>query len=269
MEFFYSLVGSKVVEEKRTTHLFELFYGGVPPLAAFDTNLYYLEEIVDKCTSESDDEDSINNFAADTCLIALLAHFETFCKNIFSSIINICPQTLSEFSSKRKEDTILLNDLVRVGFDTTHVLGFLVAERRDFSDLKLVNGLFFDLLGITPFSEKEKKEVRRLKEIRNLLVHHGGMYTSDYAKRHSLPYGDEFKLFFRGTTFDIAELKSSVEFLMGLASKLAEASVKTTKELISKKKWVLTSSRKIALDFMKIDIDGNWSELIDALNEES
>ena len=200
----------------------ELFAGGVPPLAMLDVNVWYLNQIIESC-ADGDDEHTLADAAADVALIALLAHFEAFCADTFAAAINIAPQVLSEFADKRKQDTVLLRDLVRVDFDTTRAMGFLIAEHRDFGDLKAVNSLFFDLLGITPFSTKEIDKLSELLDVRNLLVHHGGVYTSDYAKRHGLPNSEKFELFHHGPEFGVKEFEGARDFIVMLAKKLTTA----------------------------------------------
>ncbi len=53
---------------------------------------------------------------------------------------------------------------------------------------KSINGLYRDLLLITPFSKvKKKEEFDNILHKRNLLVHHAGFYTLQHFKknRHS------------------------------------------------------------------------------------
>lgn len=232
----------------------------------FDANIYYLNEIIIKCTREVKDDDPTSLAAADACLIALVAHFEAFCKDTFSAVINICPQGLQGFAEKRKQDTVLLSDLVRVDFDTK-TIGFLVAERRDFGDLKAVNSLFFDLLGITPFSKKEVEHFSELLDIRNLLVHHGGVYTADFAKRHSLPKSEQFQLFYHGPKFDVSDFRHAARFLMEMAKKLTKVCRGKVERLIEDEGWKLALYRKRALNLFTADLESGSKDVARAITE--
>ena len=66
--------------------------------------------------------------------------------------------------------------LKEMGFDRKQIL----SEKYDFGSSRTINSLFSDLLGVTPFSTKESKEYEEFLNDRNLLVHHGGIYTFKY-----------------------------------------------------------------------------------------
>jgi hypothetical protein len=254
-------------EAKVDPHPLKLFAGGVPPLGLFDANIYYLNQIIERCTHEAKDDDPTSLAAADVCLIALVAHFEAFSKDTFSAVVNICPQVLQSFAEKRKQDTVLLSDLVQMDFDTK-TIGFLVAERRDFGDLKAVNSLFFDLVGITPFSKRKIEHINELLDMRNLLVHHGGVYTSDYAKRHSLPTSEQFQLFFHSPKFDVSDFRHAAEFLMEMAKKLTKVCRDKLERLIEDEGWELALYRKRALKLFTEDVDSGWEDVAKAIEED-
>jgi hypothetical protein len=62
-------------------------------------------------------------------------------------------------------------------------LGFLLAEKYDFGTPKRINALFNALLKITPFGREDAKRYAALLRDRNLLVHHGGVYTLAYLEQ--------------------------------------------------------------------------------------
>lgn len=112
----------------------------------------------------------------EVCFIGLAAYFEAFCKNQFAAIINICPQTLNTFTLRRDNTTVRLTHLIKISGEIEHRLGALVAEEYDFGSSRTINSLYFDLLGITPFSKDEEGQYSEFLNDRNLLVHHGGLH---------------------------------------------------------------------------------------------
>lgn len=152
----------------------QFFNGAVPALAYFQIQVDNLKELVDKSTNELGID-----VTAELCMIGLAAYFEAFCKNQFAAVINIVPDTLSRFT-ERRDCKLTAKNLLPVMTELNHSLGFLIAEEYDFGSAKAVNGLFLDLLNITPFSKEEADEYGQFLNDRNLLVHHGGVYTSKY-----------------------------------------------------------------------------------------
>lgn len=158
----------------------DYFIGGVPAGPLFKLDLDRLKDMVN--TSEQETVPR-SNPAAEIGLIALVAYFEAFCKNEFASLVNICPQILANFFEKRKDVTLKAKDLLLLDEDIRHSLGSLLSEKYDFGTAKKINGLFHDLVSITPFSKKEMGKYDQLVNDRNLLVHHGGIYTTRYHGR--------------------------------------------------------------------------------------
>ena len=58
-----------------------------------------------------------------------------------------------------------------------------IAEQFDFGSARAINGIFLDLIGISPFSKAEASKYDQLLNDRNLLVHHAGIYTVRYASQ--------------------------------------------------------------------------------------
>jgi hypothetical protein len=61
--------------------------------------------------------------------------------------------------------------------------GTLISEEYDFGSAKEINGLYQDLLRITPFSANEAKKYSHFLSDRNLLVHHRGVFSYNYASQ--------------------------------------------------------------------------------------
>jgi hypothetical protein len=75
-----------------------------------------------------------------------------------------------------------LSDVVELDEPIHARCGFLLAEKLDFGSPKSVNSLYQHLLTVTPFSKDNAKEYDEVLARRNLLVHHGGIYTSRFLK---------------------------------------------------------------------------------------
>jgi hypothetical protein len=91
-------------------------------------------------------------------LIGLAAYFEAFCKNQFAAIVNICPETLNNFASKRDNVALTLKDILKI-FDTIHYkVGSLLAlsawPRAKVSCMSIKNlaiGILIALVTVTAF----------------------------------------------------------------------------------------------------------------------
>lgn len=238
-------------------HHLELFMGGVPPFASLDASLWEIDQIIEKVEEYEEDGEPVYNPAADTCIIALVAHFEGYCKSLFAAAINICPPILKTFASKRPDAAIRIADLAHVQFDLQRHIGFLVAEHFDFGTPRAINGLYSDLMGITPLSKDDAKTFSELLELRNLLVHHGGVYTFAYAKQHGLPQTDEFELYHQGPALyknDVIKWQLDVQ---KWAEKMSRAAHKSLTKTLAGLSGVQPFQKK-ALSYLMIDIDRGW-----------
>lgn len=238
-------------------HHLELFIGGVPPFASLNVSFWEIGQILEKVEDVKEDGEVVYSPAAGTCIIALTAHLEAYCKSLFAAAINICPSILKQFTAKRPDASILIADLAHVDFDLCRHVGFLVVEKLDLGTPRSINGLYFDLLGITPLSKDDAEKYRELIELRNLLVHHGGVYTFAYAKQHGLPHTDEFELYHQGPSLrsvDVIEWQIRVGCW---AEKMSRAVHKALNKALRSCSSVRPFQRK-ALNYIMIDIDRGW-----------
>lgn len=238
-------------------HHLELFMGGVPPFSSFKASLWAIDQIIDKIEEFEEDGEPVYSPCADTCIISLVAHFEGYCKSLFAAAINICPHILKHFASKRPDAVIPIADLAHVHFDLQRHLGFMVAEHFNFGTPRVVNGLYSDLLGITPLSKDDARRLSELHEIRNLLVHNGGVYTFAYAKQHGLPYTDEYELYHQGPALYKKDVIKWEHDVQAWAEKMSRAAYKSLiKSLLAFGK--VGPIQKKALSYLMIDIDRGW-----------
>lgn len=164
-------------------HPLEYMEGGVPPLDIFTLDCEALLKAQEDCVLGEEDGEIYTDARPSISLIALQAFTEGFFKSTFAAIGNMCPTALENFASKRPENIIPLGDLLLVKEKVSTRLGSLVAEGLDFGAPKKINGLFRDLIEITPFSAEAAKRFGKLLAIRNQIVHHGGMITARYFRQ--------------------------------------------------------------------------------------
>ena len=157
-------------------------------------------------------------------LIALVAHAEAFFKNEFAALVNIHPDLLIDFSRSRgKNVTVDVLDLVQLGWPIETKLGFLISEKQDFTSAKSINGLYRDLIKVTPFSKDEAEEFGRLVNDRNLLVHHGGILTSRHDARRIPREVPETKVFYDALEVTIPDFDHWANFVQRVVLKTAKS----------------------------------------------
>jgi hypothetical protein len=225
----------------------DYFTGGVPPFVIFKLELDQIDGVV------RSSEQKLGKRAAEMGLIGLCAYFEAFSKNLFSAVANICPRTLSNFSARRLHVSVELDELLNFVDKTAVKLGHLLAEKYDFGSAKSINSLYFDLLSITPFSKADSKKYSDLLNDRNLLVHHGGVYTIKYVKQR----------FEKADVARMAHWDSLVvakgnylgwsSFVRRIAAKMAFGSHRALERFVSKEGVALNEEQKKAIWYLAWD----------------
>jgi len=169
--------------ESSETSCLDYFSGGVPTFEFFRSTL---EEV--RGISERDDgrESGINRLQ-ELCFIGLLSYFEAFCKDHFASLINIEPQLIVNLKGGGQNVDVDSTHVILCGEAARQRIGFVLAEKYDFGTSKKINALFLALLKVTPFNKPEAKRYDALLRDRNLLVHHGGVFTFAYLEQTSHP----------------------------------------------------------------------------------
>jgi hypothetical protein len=173
------------VDEEIGKEATQFFVGGLPPSLRFEIEFHKLFHLVE--VHKNDRWYQEKNPAAEVAWIGLIAHFEAFCKHQFAALLNICPSLISNFSLKRPQASLKLTDVVALLGQFERNIGFLIAEQYDFGSPEKINGLFRDLLNVTPFSQDEGEHFEDLLLKRHLLVHHAGILTLQFLKQSSVP----------------------------------------------------------------------------------
>jgi hypothetical protein len=196
----------------------DYFAGGVPTLGFFEMTLNDLEEI-----SRLKDESSGIDRLQEICFIGLASYFEAFCKDHFASIINIIPNVLDNLKKNNIDTNIDANDVSIYKEDTYYKIGFLVVERMDFGSANKINSMYKALLGITPFSKNEIDYYNKMLRDRNLIVHHGGVYTLSYSRQSKLQSNQDDP-FYNSLIITKNDVLSYIYFIRNIAEKIAESS---------------------------------------------
>lgn len=196
----------------------EYFPGSVPSGLIFAGNVADLRTIVAGSQSKK-----MPNPIAEVSLIGLLAHFEAFCKGHFASIINICPELIRQLAMNGRDTRVDASQLMLVGAFSARHLGFLIAESYDFGTAKGINRLYLDLLKCSPFSSKEILRFDRMIDDRNLLVHHGGIFTAKYAGQRIAKHQVRGKVYVDSLVVTENDFMDAANFLLQVTSKTTKA----------------------------------------------
>lgn len=214
--------------EKNNYETSDFFVGRISPFLLFEMEYHGLFHLVESHKDETFFRKT--NPAAEVVVIAMVAHFEAFCKHQFAAIINILPSLLSTFTSKRNQPEVQFSSVISLNGEFEKNIGFVIAEQYDFGSAKSINGLFRDLLLISPFCEKEVTKFNDILFRRNLLVHHAGFYTLQYLKENSLPDEIKSKAFKEAIIIDTESCHEVSDFLFHMALKITQLTSRALKE---------------------------------------
>ncbi len=177
----------------------EHFVGGISPLWMFDYQLQGLFSVVELARARSREEPhlygDVLRRAAEVALIGALGFFEAFCKHQFAALLTLHAPLLVDFANRRQEASLRLSALASAAGELDVKIGFIVAESYDFGSAKQINGLFRDLLECSPLPKDEGDELDAILRKRHLIVHHGGIVTTESARAKApvLPSGQAFR----------------------------------------------------------------------------
>ena len=127
-------------------------------------------------------------------------------------------------------------------------LGFVIAEQHDFGSAKLVNGLFKDLIKVTPFSKDEIQSYSEFLRDRNLLVHHGGVYTLSYVMHK--PKDNQVRTRVHSDSLVVGknDIAKWSDFLRNVATKTANASRNALLDFVAKNEISLDQEASSAIN---------------------
>lgn len=200
-----------------------IFVGGIPPFILFETEYHSLFHLVESHKNEPLYKNV--NIATKAAHISLVAHFEAFCKHQFAALVNIWPSLLLDFAARRPQACLPLPNLATFIDDVKGQIGFLLAEQYNFGSATQVNGLFRDLVNVTPFSGEDAESFESILKKRHLLVHHAGYYTLQHLKKYAVGQEIIDRAFKDCIVIDTEDYHRTSDFLFGMAMKVARATV--------------------------------------------
>ncbi len=164
------------MKESETSY-FEFFSGYVP---SGDIFLMEANEIIQLANQKTEDVNLTKN---QLCIIGLVSYFEAFAKDHFSSILSIAPNLIEKVKEAGYPTDIPAEEAFEFRNTLKYRIGFLIGQRLDFGTAKKINALYTAILKVTPFGRAEAAQFDRLLRDRNLIVHHGGTYTTSYINQ--------------------------------------------------------------------------------------
>lgn len=212
----------------------DYFPGGVPSGAIFGMDLSALRNIVALRPPATRSGTLI-----EVCVVALVSYFEAFAKNHFASILNICPQLVQVLRAVGYDVSVDATHLLTFNFAASHRIGFFLADKYSFGTAKEINARFSHLVNVTPFSTSDKLSFDKLLNDRNLLVHHGGIYTLKYIQQTRGAITQHERVFMDSLTVDEPYFERQATFLEGMARKLVLASATKLDAILSEQRITL------------------------------
>lgn len=156
---------------------FDYFSGGVPSGEIF---LMAANDIVNFAREKPTDRVS-NRYAL--CLIGIVSYFEAFVKAQLATSISIAPTLIKKLQHMGVSTEIASEDALEHREQLRFRIGFLICEKLDLGSAKRINSLYSVTLKISPFGNSETLYYDRLLRDRNLIVHHGSVYTCAYIRQ--------------------------------------------------------------------------------------
>lgn len=233
-------------KRKRKVLSLEYFVAGVPPFELF---LLHVEDLEDLLKTRRKDKSPSLDALTEMCLIGLAAYFEAFFKDLFAAIVNICPTTLEQFVIRR-DCSFTLSEVLHLIDRSKHRIGSVLAEHYDWGSAQSVNGLFTDLVKISPFSKDEARKYAEFLNDRNLLVHHGGVYTFKYSGQKFSKTRRRQMAHWQSLTVRRSHVLKWSKFFREIAKKTTVASQKALQEFVSASNVKLGKQRGMALKLL-------------------
>lgn len=250
------------ITKKHDPHERDLFVANLTPYELFSLHAGQMRDIVDRSEDIDAEGEILPDSAMEVCLIGLVAYFEAFCKHQFAALINICPTLLEQFADRRIQSSVKLKDIILLMSNLESQIGFVIAEQYDFGSPELINGLFRDLISVTPFSKEDARKFTQLLNNRHLLVHHAGIYTIKAAtlqfSKDDLPEN----LFRNSIVVTRKDYFRWSDFLVEMVLKIVRSTANRLREFIEKRKILLPRGKAFAPEYLLMGIDISINEVL-------
>jgi len=244
---------------KAPNYSWEYFVGGVEPHTVFYYHVQSLNDLVNSSEDLTYNEKTIGNNIAELCMMGLAAQFESYCKIQFASLINIYPRLLDQFCERRENAAVSIIDVYKIVDQLNYSVGSLLADNFDFGNSKSINSLFNDLITVSPFSKSESKKYSDFLNKRNLLVHHGGIYTFKYIRQNGKEHTIED--LHNVIVIDKKTYNRWLNFIAKMVYKINTMCHSQLLARIKKDKYRPTKKQKEAIDQYMVLADDNFRNL--------
>jgi hypothetical protein len=235
-------------DEKKILSL-DYFSGGVPTGRAFAGTLQDIGR-ANRTSGRGIDR------LAELCFVGVLSYFEAFCKDHASSVISISPSLIDRFRASGHNISIDAMKALKLGEQLPAKIGFLLLESHDFGSARKINSIFECLLKITPFSKDEANRYEELLRDRNLIVHHGSVFTTRYLEQSKpAPPRGMSAAFMDSLIVDSRRVSQELDFISAIAKKILSASHAALKSYLVETSTTLDPEREMALKMF-----GDWDE---------
>jgi hypothetical protein len=229
--------------ENETSH-FDFFSGYVP---SGDVFLMEVNDIVKIANQKTEEFGWAKNHL---CIIGLVSYFEAFVKDHFSSILSIAPNLIEKLRKAGYSTDIPAEEAFEFRDILKYRIGFLVGQKLDFGTAKKINALFTTIIKVTPFGRAEAMQFDRLLRDRNLIVHHGGTYTTSYIKQAYTEIDPQRRRAHADMIEITAEkIVATADFLKTVAHSTIVASAKNLRSIVSSEK-AMSKEREQAIEAM-------------------
>ena len=232
--------------ETQSIDALEYFSGGVPAGITLCSQLHDLRELV----APVEDVERMINSLLHVCFIGAVAHFEAFFKDHFATSINICPALIQKLRDRKINISIDAADVVSLEPNAFAKIGFLLAENFDFGTPKKINAFYSAAFPVTPFGSADRLKYEQVLNERNLLVHHGGVYTLQFCRQKFAKTDLANQAFYNSVIITKERLVKVIDFMDDVAKRTCFASAKKLKEFANQNGLALSSEQIKAADFL-------------------
>ena len=234
---------------KRKAHsidVLEYFSGGVPAGITLCSQLHDLRELV----APIEDAKRVLNPLLEVCFIGAVAHFEAFFKDHFAASINICPALIQKLRERQINVSIDAADVISLEPNAFAKVGFLLTENFDFGTPKKINIFYSAAFPVTPFGNADRLKYEQVLNERNLLVHHGGVYTLQFCRQKFAKMDITNQAFYNSLVVTKKRLVKVIDFMDDIAEKTCSATAKKLKEFVNQNGLALSSEQIKAVDYL-------------------
>jgi hypothetical protein len=190
------------------------------------------------------------------CFVGILSYFEAFCKDHAGSVISIAPHLIEQFRAAEYDTSIDAGKVVKLAEKLGARIGVLILEPVDFGGARNINSIYNCLLKITPFSKVDAVHYEELLRDRNLIVHHGSVFKTQYVDQSK--GGQKLDLssdaYMNSLVVDAGRVSSEIKFLFDIARKTMIAAHKVLQSQVGEGSLVLDHERQQALVFRVVGI---------------